>query len=109
MGTYITDVPTFVNAYMEQKTQNQQDLGNDDYATPDAVMYAECTRLVVQNVEYWIQLGCTDGTSQSLSANIYSDNTCTTRSTRNGSDDSTIDVSELQVRHILPLPLAWHG
>lgn len=98
MGTYVTDVPTFVYAYMQQKLQNQQDLGNDDYATPESIQYTSCTRRVVDNVEYFVQLGCSDGTSQALSLNIYKDDTCTERDSQNGSDDANADVSELQVR-----------
>ena len=97
MGTYIAPVPTFVNAYMEQLLQNELDQGNEEYSLPNEVQYTECYRQVIQNKEYWLQVGCTDGTSQSLSVNIYQDNTCTTRSTVNGFDDSNIDVSQLQV------------
>lgn len=97
MGTYVTDVPTFVYAYMQQKLQNQQDLGNDDYVTPESVEYTACTRKVVDNVEYFVQLGCSDSTSQALSLNIYKDNTCTERDSRNGYDDANADVSALQL------------
>jgi hypothetical protein len=103
MGTYIAPVPTFVNAYMEQLLQNEQDQGNEDYSLPNEVQYTECYRQVIQNKEYWLQVGCTDGTSQALSVNIYQDNTCTTRSTVNGFDDSNIDVSQLQVS------MYWNG
>mmetsp|Transcript_29700 Transcript_29700/g.49019 ORF Transcript_29700/g.49019 Transcript_29700/m.49019 type:complete len:418 (+) Transcript_29700:193-1446(+) len=95
MGTYITSVPTFVNAYLDQQYQNAQDLNQDDYATPAS--YTDCTRTVIQNVEYWTQLGCTDGTSLSLSVNIYTDNECTIRNEENGSDDASIDVSDIQL------------
>jgi hypothetical protein len=97
MGTYIASVPVFVAAYLDQKYQTAQDLNQDDYATPEAASYTACQQMVIQNKIYWIQLGCTDGTSQSLSVNIYSDNTCTTKSEKSGSDDSSIDVSEVQV------------
>lgn len=97
MGTYITPVPTFVGAYMDQLESNNQDYGNDDYVTPDAAAYIDCTQVVIQNQEYYVQLGCTDGTSQSISVNIYTDNTCETRSTVDGYDDSNIDASEVQV------------
>ena len=101
MGTYVTDVPTFVYAYMQQKLQNQQDLGNDDYASPESVQYTACTRRVVNNVEYFVQLGCSDETSQALSLNIYKDNTCTQRDTEHGSDDANADISALQVSSVL--------
>lgn len=97
MGTYITSVPTFVDAYMAQLEANEQDKGYDDYVYPDSAQYTQCTRLVIQNEEYYVQVGCTDGTSQSISVNIYTDNTCETRSEVNGYDDSNIDVSDIQV------------
>jgi len=97
VGTYIVTVPVFVNAFMKQIYQNKQDQGNDDYAIPDSIQYTECQQQVIQNNEYFTQLGCTDGTSQSLSVNLYSDNTCTTRDIVDGYDDSNIDVSDLQI------------
>ena len=100
LGTYITPVPTFVNAYLEQLEANEQDKGYDDYVTPDSATYTQCTQIVIQNKEYYVMLGCTDGTSQSISVNIYTDNTCETRSTVNGYDDSNIDVSDIQVSEI---------
>ncbi len=42
-------------------------------------------------------MGCTDGDSQSLSVNVYKDNTCETPDkNEHGIDDTTIDVSDLQ-------------
>ena len=42
-------------------------------------------------------MGCTDGNSQSLSVNLYKDNTCTHHDRNaDGIDDTTIDVSDLQ-------------
>lgn len=98
MGTYITPVPTFVQAYINQLESNNQDYGYDDYVAPDAAQYIDCTYVQIQNQEYYVQLGCTDGTSQSISVNIYTDNTCETKSTVGGYDDANIDVSEIQVR-----------
>lgn len=97
IGTYIVPVPTFVNAYLQQAYQNEQDKGNDDYAMPDNVAYTSCTQQAVQDNLYYLQLGCTDGTTQSLSVNIYKDETCSTRDTVDGFDDSNIDVSDIQV------------
>lgn len=96
-GTYITPVPNFLEGYLQQYVQTQQDKGNDDYVLPDASQYAYCTRVVKNGSEFWVQIGCADGTSQALAVNIYSDNTCTTRSTVDGMDDANIDVSEIQV------------
>ncbi|KAL3922569.1 MAG: hypothetical protein SGILL_002134 [Bacillariaceae sp.] len=96
IGTYITPVPNFLQGYLQYYLQIQEDKGYDDYELPDAANYAYCTRTVIQNQEYWLQIGCTDGSSQSISVNIYEDNTCTTRSTIDGYDDANIDVSEIQ-------------
>ncbi|KAG7341779.1 hypothetical protein IV203_006871 [Nitzschia inconspicua] len=97
VGTYITPVPNFLQGYLQYYLQIQADKGNEDYELPDAANYAYCTRTVIQNEEYWLQIGCSDGTTQGLSVNIYSDNTCTTRSVVDGYDDANIDVSEIQL------------
>ena len=39
---------------------------------PDAAQYTTCTSVVIQNKQYWLKLGCTDGTSQAIAVNIYS-------------------------------------
>jgi hypothetical protein len=49
----------------------------------------------------YVQLGCEDGTSQSIAVNIYTDNTCETRDVTDGYDDSNIDVSDIQVRPLV--------
>jgi len=97
MGTYLTPVPRFVTAYLKEVKMNENDKGNDDYAHPESVGYLQCQQVEIQNQVYYVQLGCTDGTSQSLSVNIYEDNTCEKRSTVDGFDDSNIDVSDLQL------------
>lgn len=57
-----------------------------------------CLQLThLTHIQYYVQLGCTDGTSQSLSVNVYKDNTCTQHDRNaDGIDDTTIDVSNLQ-------------
>jgi hypothetical protein len=90
MGTYITPVATFLNGYLQQFAQEEYDQGLDDYVTPDAAQYTDC---VAQEVSGRYS----DGTSQSLSINIYTDNTCTTRFLEDGYDDSAVDASEIQV------------
>jgi len=99
MGTYMTSVPTFVSAYMDQLEENAIDIGSDDYITPDSAQYINCYPYESQSGNiYYIQLGCTDGTSQSLSVNIYKDITCTQPDVENGYDDAQgIDVSDLQL------------
>lgn len=97
VGTYITPVPIFLQGYLQYYMQIQEDKGYDDYELPEAADYAYCTRVVIQNEEYWLQIGCSDGNNLSISVNIYSDNTCTTRSVVDGYDDANIDVSEIQL------------
>lgn len=97
VGTYIAPVPLFLEGYLQQLQQEKYDEGYDDYTTPDVSQYTDCIQQEVSGRNLWFQVGCTDGTSQSLSINIYSDNTCTTRSLENGYDDSAIDASEIQV------------
>lgn len=101
VGTYVTPVPNFLQGYLQYYLQIQSDKGYDDFELPDAAKYAYCQRIVIQNQEYWLQMGCTDGDHQSISVNMYTDNTCTTRSTvGEGFDDANIDVSAIQVRGI---------
>lgn len=97
MGTYITPVATFLEGYLEYYTQIQQDKGYEDYELPDASQYVYCTQTYVNGEEYWLQMGCSDSTSQSIAVNIYTDNTCTTRSSVQGMDDANVDVSEIQL------------
>ena len=42
MGTYMTTVPTFVGAYLDQLEANAQDQGIDDYETPESAQFVEC-------------------------------------------------------------------
>ena len=97
VGTYITPVAKFLEGYLQHYAQIQEDKGYEDYELPEAADYVYCTQKEVNGQEYWLQMGCTDGTSQSVSVNIYSDNTCTTRSVVDGYDDANIDVSEIQL------------
>ncbi|CAJ1929109.1 unnamed protein product [Cylindrotheca closterium] len=97
MGTYITPVSNFLEGYLQYYQQIQQDKGNDDYALPDVAQYAYCTQKYVNGEEYWLQIGCSDTDRHSIAVNIYTDNTCTKRSTVDGLDDANIDVSEIQI------------
>jgi len=97
IGTYISPVPRFVQGYIKKEIQHAQDQGNDDYEQPDILQYAYCTEFVIENQIYYFQLGCSDDSTQKLAVNIYSDNTCTTRSVVDGYDDSNLDVSAIQV------------
>lgn len=97
IGTYMTDVSTFVAAYLDQLELNSYEAESDDYVAPDST-YVDCYPYETNNGVYYVKLGCTDGTSQSLSVNVYKDNTCT-ESDRNadGMDDTTLDASDLQI------------
>eukprot|EP00560_Eucampia_antarctica_P004803 CAMPEP_0197842282 /NCGR_PEP_ID=MMETSP1437-20131217/46651_1 /TAXON_ID=49252 ORGANISM="Eucampia antarctica, Strain CCMP1452" /NCGR_SAMPLE_ID=MMETSP1437 /ASSEMBLY_ACC=CAM_ASM_001096 /LENGTH=400 /DNA_ID=CAMNT_0043452139 /DNA_START=116 /DNA_END=1318 /DNA_ORIENTATION=- len=98
MGTYMTTVPTFVGAYMDQLEANALDQGVDDYAAPESLQFIECYPFQTNEALYYVQVGCTDGTSQSLSVNIYKDNTCETPwENTEGSDDASFDISDIQV------------
>lgn len=97
MGTYIAPVPVFLNGYLQQFAQEEYDQGYDDYVTPDSAQYLDCVQQQVSGRNLYFQIGCTDGTSQSLSVNIYTENTCTERFLEDGYDDSAIDVSDLQI------------
>jgi len=96
-GTYIAPVPYFLDGYLKDIAQEMEDQGYE-YQAPDVAQYIECTPFVIENVQYYFQVGCADGTSQALAVNIYEDNACTTRSVVDGFDDSNIDVSSIQVR-----------
>lgn len=76
-----------------------EDLGQE-YEYPEVSKYIYCTPYVIENVQYYFQLGCADGTTQALAVNIYEDDTCTKRSTVDGMDDSTLDVSAISVRRM---------
>jgi len=97
-GTYIAPVPYFVDGYLQEIQMEMEEQGYEDYQAPDVAQYVSCTPFVIQNVQYYFQLGCADGTSQALAVNIYEDNTCTKRSVVDGFDDTNIDVSAIQVR-----------
>lgn len=109
IGTYITPVPNFLQGYLQYYMQIQEDKGYDDYELPEVADYAHCTRVVIQNEEKYLQIGCSDDNSLGVAVNIYDDNTCETRSTiEGGYDDANIDVSEIQVRTIL-VPVEFGG
>ena len=97
LGTYIAPVSTFVGSYLDDMASEMADVGQN-YEYPAVSQYISCSAFVIENVEYYFQLGCADGTTQALAVNIYKDNACTQRSTvEGGLDDSNIDVSEIQV------------
>jgi len=96
-GTYMTTVPTFVQAYVDQLESNAEDMGVDDYASPD-LTFINCNQYETNNGVYYAQLGCTDDDSQSLSVQLYSDNTCETPDRNQyGEDDLAFDVDDLQL------------
>jgi len=94
MGTYLTPVSTFVNAYLNQLTTNAADEGYEDYEVPEvAAAYAQCGQgPQVNGVQYYYQVGCSDTNPLALAINIYEDNTCTTPSEVDGYDDSNLQI-----------------
>lgn len=95
MGTYVTPVPTFIDAYLAQLSQQAEDMG-DEFEAPEAAQYVECYPTNVNNELVYLQIGCSDVTSKEIAVNIYSDATCETSYAIDGYDDANIDVSELQ-------------
>lgn len=97
LGTYISRVPDYMTGHLQQLAEQMSDLGVDDYTKPEVAQYIECTPFQIQGAYYYFQIGCADGVTQKLAVNIYSDNTCSKKSTVDGFDDSVIDVSALNV------------
>jgi hypothetical protein len=100
IGTYYEPVPTFLAGYMQQKYEDSIDQGID-YEAPEVIQYAYCVGFYINQVMYYLQVGCADDTtttSSALAINIYNDKSCTIKSTNNdGYDDSNYDASEIQV------------
>ncbi|KAL3770036.1 hypothetical protein ACHAWU_005863 [Discostella pseudostelligera] len=90
-GVYVTSVPTFVNAYLEQLADNAADAG-EEFNYPNAYNYLSCTLKEVNGVNYYLQLGCNDDSSSMLAVNIYSDAQCTTPSVVDGYDDANVQI-----------------
>jgi len=97
VGTYMTPVPTFVGAYVDQLDANAADNGVDDYVSPYST-FINCYPYETNGGVYYAQLGCTDGDSQSLAVGLFTDNTCETPDKdATGDDDLSFDVSALQL------------
>ena len=95
MGTYLTPVSTFVNAYLNQLVNNAADEGNEDYEVPEvAAAYAQCGMGArINGIQYYYQVGCSDTNPLALAVNIYEDEYCTTPSkTVEGYDDSNMEI-----------------
>jgi len=108
IGTYVTPVPTFIDAWLAQQAQQAQDNGND-YEAPDAASYVQCTVTEVENQVMYLQVGCSDVTSKSIAINIYSDATCETPSKVDGYDDANVDITEIQPPFKSCLPcVVWY-
>ena len=105
LGTYLTPVPTFVNAYLSQLAANAQDAGYDDYEAPvNAATYATCTAgPVINGVQHYLQVGCAENNPLALAVNYYSDNTCQTASKiSDGSGSSYNNNYDIQLDINLP-------
>jgi hypothetical protein len=98
LGTYTAPVPNFVGAYLNDIASTMADSGKE-YTYPSVAEYLYCTPYVIENTQYYFQLGCADGNTLKLAVNIYKDNACSVRSTVDDMDDANIDVSEIQVRY----------
>ena len=97
LGTYYEPVQYFFKGYMEQKYDDAMDQSLD-YEEPDVVQYAYCVGYYINDVMYYMQIGCADGTTSALAINIYYDKECTMKSTNvDGYNDATFDVSSVQV------------
>ena len=98
IGTYVIPVPFYMQGYLAQEQLKRQDMGQDDYVQPDAAQYVSCIPYETNRGYYYMQVGCADDSTQAIAINIYQDNQCTKRSVVDGYDDSSIDVSSIQVR-----------
>lgn len=96
VGTYITPVQHYLQGVLDQKQQDMEDQGYEDYELAEVSQYVACTPMEIQNNMYYFQVGCADDSHQALAVNIYQDNTCTTRSAVDGFDDANIDASDIQ-------------
>ena len=103
LGTYYVDVPRYLEAYFTQMADNADNEGVE-YEAPSVAQYTSCTQFVTDSgAEYYVQLGCADSGTQKLAVNIFTDNACTQRSTKYGSDDAAIDVTDIGVSWLLCL------
>lgn len=95
MGTYMTPVSTFVNAYLNQLVANAQDEGDEDFVVPEyAASYAQCAQgPVINGVQHYLQVGCSDTNPLALAVNIYEDDQCTTSiSSSSTNNDANIEI-----------------
>jgi len=93
MGTYLVPVSIFVNAYLNQLTNNAADSGVD-YEVPEvAAAYAQCGMgPKINGYQYYYQVGCSDSNPLALAVNIYEDDTCTTLSDKDGYNDANLQI-----------------
>lgn len=93
MGTYLVPVSIFVNAYLNQLTNNAADEGVD-YQVPEvAAAYAQCGMgPKINGYQYYYQVGCSDSNPLALAVNIYEDDTCTTLSDKDGYNDANMQI-----------------
>ena len=91
VGTYISSVPSFTAAYLEQLADNAADAG-EDYEEPEMAMYLDCVNTQINGVDYYLQLGCSDSDSGQLAVNIYTDAQCTELSSLDGYNDANLSM-----------------
>jgi len=104
MGTYTTNAPTFVSAYLDQKELEMADTGVDDYVEPAAAGFVYCTEVEVNGNQYYAMLGCDHNSTQKISVNLFYDDACTERTNQNYSpyaenddDAQQFDLSGIQL------------
>jgi len=73
-GTYLMDTGQFAKAYVAQK-QVDYSLAGNDYDTPEALDYMECTAVEYNDIYYYAKLGCS--TVGGLKVISYTDEYCT--------------------------------
>ena len=109
IGTYYQPVANFLGGYIQPPYQDAVDQGYE-YNEPEVLQYAYCVGFYIQNVMFYLQVGCTDSTTQSISIQIYTDKECTQRSTNSdGYDDTNYDTSEIPVSSSCDRIIEYNG
>mmetsp|Transcript_5403 Transcript_5403/g.7066 ORF Transcript_5403/g.7066 Transcript_5403/m.7066 type:complete len:392 (-) Transcript_5403:201-1376(-) len=96
-GTYYAPVPEYMEGWLSEIAQKMEDQGVDDYVPPESSDYQYCTQTQVDDSVYNLMLGCADNTTQSIAVNVYSDDQCENKLVYGDTDDSRIDISDIQV------------
>lgn len=96
MGTYKTDITSFVVSYAKQQRQDNEANNGNGYEVDDEVLeYLTCQQYYYNNNMFYVKLGCRGSTGRGFQINTYSDAYCTQKSSTNY--NLGIDVSSLRV------------